>query len=97
MKVKKNDMPIRDVLKKFVRQSKITPGYYNAKIQQIWKEKLGASVNNHTRNLSFHGGCLYITLDSAPLKNEFQMGKSKLIDLLNRELGSEIVHKIYLN
>jgi len=97
MQVKKNDMPIRDVLNKYIKQNKITPGYYNAKVQQIWKEKMGESVNKHTLSLTLSKDQLYIKLDSAPLKNEFTLGKNKLIELLNRELGSEIIKKVFVN
>ena len=97
MQVKKNDMPIRDVLSKFIKQNKITPGYYNAKIQQIWQEKMGESVNKHTLSLTLSKDQLYIQLDSAPLKNEFSLGKSKLISLLNKELGTDVIKKIFIN
>lgn len=97
MQVKKNDMPIKEVLSNFIRQNKITPGYYNAKIQQIWKEKMGDSVNKHTISLTLSKDQLYIKLDSAPLKNEFSLGKDKLKDLLNEALGTEIIKKVFVN
>ena len=97
MQVKKNDMPIKDVLRKYIKQNKITPGYYNAKLQQIWQEKMGESINSHTLSLTLSKDQLYIKLDSAPLKNEFSLGKKKLIDLLNKELGSEIIKKVFIN
>jgi hypothetical protein len=97
MQVKKNDMPIKDVLSKYIKQNKITPGYYNAKIQQIWKDKMSASVIQHTISLTLSKDQLYIKLDSAPLKNEFSLGKDKLKDLLNKELGLDIIKKIFVN
>lgn len=97
MQVKKNDMPIKDVLSNFIKQNKITPGYYNAKIQQIWKEKMGKSVNHHTISVTLSKDQLFIKLDSAPLKNEFTLGKIRLMNLLNKELGTEVIKRIYIN
>jgi hypothetical protein len=97
MQVKKNDMPIKDVLSNFIKQNKITPGYYNAKIQQVWKEKMGESVNHHTISVTLSKDQLYIKLDSAPLKNEFSLGKDKLRDLLNKELGSDVIKKVFVS
>ncbi|WP_284283350.1 DUF721 domain-containing protein [Portibacter lacus] len=97
MQVKKNDMPIKDILSNFIKQNKITPGYYNAKVQQIWEAKMGPSVNKHTRSVILSKDQLYIKVDSAPLKNEFMLSKDKIIALLNKELGSEIIKKIFIN
>ncbi|WP_235298965.1 DUF721 domain-containing protein [Portibacter marinus] len=96
MTVKKNDLPIKEVLDKYIKQSKINPGFYNAKIQKIWKEKMGNSVNQHTLSIKLYGKELYIKLDSAPLKNEFHLSKDKLRKLLNEEIGSDVVEKIHI-
>ena len=97
MQVKKNDMPIKDVLSKYIKQNKINPGYYNARVQKIWKEKMGASIVQHTISIKLYKDQLYIKLDSAPLKNEFQLGKEKLINLLNDELGQAVIRKIHVS
>ena len=95
--VKKNDKPIQDVLKDFLKQNKITPGYYNSKIQNIWAHKMGSTINNYTRKVHFSKGKVYLKIDSAPLKQELLMGKEKLIKILNEELGSELVKDIFIN
>ncbi len=94
MQVKKNDKPIKEVLQDFVQQKKINPGYYNAKILLIWKEKMGLSINQYTRSIKFYNGKLYLVIDSAPLKHELLLNKQKLIDLLNKELGTDIITDI---
>lgn len=97
MQVKKNDMPIKQVLGQFIKQGKINPGYYNAKLQQVWKDVMGNSVNSHTTSIKLYKDQLYIKLDSAPLKNEFHLSKTKLIELLNKELGDDIIKKVFIN
>lgn len=95
LRVKKNDSPIKDVLSNYVKQEKIGPGYYNSKIQQIWTNKMGTSINKHTLKLRFTNNELFVTMDSAALKHELSLGKAKLIKLLNQELGGEIISNIY--
>lgn len=96
LQVKKNDRPIKDVLQNYIKQNKIDGGYSNSKLQKIWFEKMGTSINNHTKKIYLAKGKLYVTLDSAPLKHELMMGKSKLIDILNKEMGSNAIVDIYI-
>lgn len=95
--VKKNDKPIQDVLKDFASQSQIGPGYYNSKIEQIWNAKMGQTIVGYTRKLYFAKGVLYLKLDSAPLKNELMMGKTKIIALINGELKKELVKDVKIS
>ena len=93
----KNDKAIRDVLKDFAKQNKITPGFYNSKVNLIWKTKMGTTINNYTRKVSLAKGTLYLKIDSAPLKSELLMSKQKIIDLINSEMKSDIVKKVVIN
>lgn len=93
----KNDKAIQDVLKDFAKQNKITPGFYNSKVNLIWKTKMGTTINNYTRKVSLAKGTLYLKIDSAPLKSELLMSKQKIIDLINSEMKSDIVKKVVIN
>jgi hypothetical protein len=92
--VKKNDKPIKDVLNDFVHQKKITSGFNNTKLKKIWKDKMGTSINKYTKSIFLRNGILYLVIESAPLKHELKMGKHKLMNLLNEELGEIIIKDI---
>jgi len=94
MQVKKNDSPIKDVLKQFVHQNKINKGFHTAQIKSIWKEKMGKTINNYTTSIRLDKKCLYVNIDSSPLKHELSMGKSKIINLINEEIGENVIDKI---
>lgn len=96
MQVKKNDEPIKNILKNYVRQNKISPGYLNTHIKTIWESKLGATINNYTSALKLSNGKLYVTIDSAPLRHELSMGKDKIKNLLNGEVGEEVIKEVII-
>ncbi len=92
----KNDKPIKDVLKDFGAQKKISSGFYNSKIMNIWKQKMGPAINNYTKDVRFVKGTLYINITSAPLKQELQMGRSKIVSLINKELQGDFVKNVVI-
>ena len=91
---KHNDQPIKDILKGLVHQGPLQSGYYDAKVKQIWSEKLGKLILQHTDKIHLSNNIIYLKLNSAPLRNELLMGKKQLIENFNKELGSHIVQDI---
>jgi predicted nucleic acid-binding Zn ribbon protein len=57
-----------------------------------WKEVFGEVVNKKTRHLMLQqDGTLLVTLDSGPLKEEFNHEKDKVVKMLNSHLKREVV------
>ncbi len=52
---------------------------------------MGPAIATRTKRLYVRDGKLYIELSSAPLRNELVNAKQKLIQLVNRDMGSEVV------
>ena len=94
MQVKKNDKPIKAVLKDYVHQKSISTGFNNARLKNIWNEKMGTSINKYTKSIYLRNGILFLIIESAALKHELKMGKSKLIKLLNEQFEEEVVKEI---
>lgn len=92
---RQNDQKLKDILKAFVNQDKVKPNIYQKRIESIWNFHMGKSINNYTKAIKLRDQVLFLTIESAPLKNELNMGKSKLIQLINDELGEQYVKDIY--
>lgn len=91
-----NDQPIHEVLRNLVKKGPLEQGFYDTKVKEIWKEKIGKLIMKHTSKIFYKNGTVYINLSSAPLRNELMMGKEKLIESFNEELGSNIIKAIVL-
>ena len=64
-------------------------------ILESWKEVFGDVINKKTRRLILQqDGTLIVTLDSGPLKEEFNHEKAKIIKMLNDHLKRDIVKKV---
>ena len=48
------------------------------------------------RAVELKGDVLYVYLDSSVLREELSLGKSKIIVMINEELGKDLVSKLVL-
>lgn len=93
---KHNDQIIGDVLKNMVKEMKISPKLHELKIKKFWQEVMGTTINNYTKEIKLRRNKLFITIESAPLRQELAYGKDKLVKVLNRELGEEYIQDIVI-
>ncbi len=91
-----NDQPIKAVLEAMVQEYKLKGKLHQTKIQKFWEEVMGTTINNYTRQIKLRGKKLYITIDSASLKQELSFGREKLKNVLNQELGEEYIEDVVI-
>ena len=93
---KHNDQIIGDVLKNMVRDMKISPKLHELKIKKFWLDVMGTTINSYTKEIKLRRNKLFITIESAPLRQELSYGKEKLLKVLNREIGEEYIQDIVI-
>lgn len=87
---------ISDALKEFVETNKLEKGLDKVNVSNAWKSLMGNGVNNYTTSVNLERETLYIQLSSSVLREELSYGKQKIINMLNEELGKEIIKKLVL-
>ncbi|KPM31690.1 Hypothetical protein I595_2185 [Croceitalea dokdonensis DOKDO 023] len=85
-----------DALKAFIKENKLQHGIDKVDVREAWANLMGNGVNNYTTEVSLKNETLYVSLSSSVLRQELSMGKSKIIKMLNDELGKELVKKLVL-
>ncbi len=93
---KHNDQIIKDVLKDMMSQRQLRTKLKLTKIRTSWPELMGPTISGYTTELSLRKQTLYISLNSAPLKQELSMGKEKIRRLLNETLGEEFLKEVVI-
>lgn len=88
---------IKIILDNLITGSKsLNSGLNNVKVQKLWQETLGSNVNSYTKEITLKNKTLYVSLSSSVLRQELSYGKQKIVDLINKEIGDEIITKIVL-
>jgi hypothetical protein len=90
------NLSISDALKEFVQTNKLEKGLDKVNVVDAWAKLMGNGVNNYTTSVNLERETLYIQLSSSVLREELSYGKQKIINMLNEELGKEIIKKLVL-
>lgn len=94
MKRRGNDSPVGDVISLMLQQYGLAGRYREFRLLQSWSELMGPVVANRTDNLFIREKTLYVKINSAVLRNELSYGKQKIINMLNDEIGQELLSDI---
>ena len=89
-------LSLSDALKEFVQENRLQKGLDKVQVKEAWEKMMGNGVNNYTEDVILKGDTLLVRLSSSVLREELSYGKTKIIDLLNEELGKDIIKKIEL-
>lgn len=85
-----------DALNEFIKENKLQKGIDKVDAKAAWASLMGNGVNNYTTQVELRNETLFVSLTSSVLRQELSMGKSKIIAMLNEELGKNLVKKLIL-
>ena len=95
-KRRNEQMNLRDALKEFIKENRLQNGMDKVDAREAWAKLMGNGVNNYTQNVELRGETLFVSLTSSVLREELSYGKSKIVTMLNEELGKELIKKLVL-
>lgn len=84
------------VLSEIIESKALYRGITNEKINGLWDQLLGDKISQFTNKVELRNETLYVSLSSAPLREELSYGKEKIMWMLNEEMGKETIKKIIL-
>jgi predicted nucleic acid-binding Zn ribbon protein len=84
------------VLSEIIESKALYRGITNEKINGLWDQLLGDKISQFTNKVELRNETLYVSLSSAPLREELSYGKEKIMRMLNEEMGKETIKKIIL-
>lgn len=91
---KHNDQPLKTILKEWIDSRKLQNRLHLSKIREVWSEEMGTSINTYTREMKIIRRKLFITLDSAPLRQELYLNRDKILSRMNEALGEEYLVEV---
>jgi hypothetical protein len=94
--VKQNEVTLKDAIESMLHTYKLKGKVYEAQLVQNWGRIMGTTIEKHTRDLYLKNARLFVKVDSAALKMELNYSRSKVIDRVNHDLGSNVVEELVL-
>jgi hypothetical protein len=93
---KEKDRSLSGILREFITANKLQPGMDKVNARNAWKKLMGNGVNNYTTSVELRNETLFVSLSSSVLREELSLGKSKIVTMINEELGRELVKNLVL-
>ena len=97
MSKRENDnLSMKEALSAFIQKNKLEKGMDKVNAREAWVRLMGNGVNNYTTAIELRNDTLFVSLSSSVLREELSLGKSKIITMMNEEIGKELVKKLIL-
>lgn len=91
---KSDTAPLSECIAEMLRVYKLQGKYNQVNLIASWEKIMGKTIASRTEKVYFKGATLMVKLNSAPLKHQLSMSKSKVVELINKEYGQSIIEDI---
>ena len=85
---------LKEAIDELLNAYKLRGKYNETHIVAAWSRIMGPAIANRTNKIYVKNKKLYIQLNSAPLKNELSMSKSKILEILNKDVQQELLEEV---
>ncbi|MCM0060328.1 MAG: DUF721 domain-containing protein [Algoriphagus sp.] len=91
---KKEAAPLGEALQDLFKTYKLDKAYQENVLLASWPKLMGKTIADRTGNLYIKEKQLFVKITSGPVKKELQLHKSKVLALIESEVGKGIVNEI---
>ena len=91
-----NETTLKDALKAMIEHYRLKGKLNQNRIKSLWGELMGPSIAGYTKDIKIYKNKLYLTIESAPLRQELSYGREKIKKMLNEALGEEYIEDVII-
>lgn len=93
---RKNEHSLKEVIDQLLKAYKLDDKLAERRLIASWESVMGVMIAKHTQDLYIKHKQLFVTLDSAALRNELSLAKTKIVKMLNDEVGTQVINDVIL-
>jgi predicted nucleic acid-binding Zn ribbon protein len=82
---------ISEALDLITKDKRMTKGLTESVIKEKWAEMMGKTIADHTTLLYVKDRILYLYFNSSVVKNEVNLSKQKVIEIVNESIGETTI------
>jgi predicted nucleic acid-binding Zn ribbon protein len=85
---------VGDALKAMLKQFHLEERYEENRLKATWEELMGKPIARRTTRLFVKKKVLYVKLNSAPLRQELNIAKPKMLEIISENFGKDFIEDI---
>lgn len=93
-KKQNNEMSLGEAIKAYMKQNNLHDTAAVQKVMQDWGRLMGRPIQENTEKIWFREGILYVRMNNPVWKSELNLGRSKIRDMLNKEMGRDLINEV---
>jgi predicted nucleic acid-binding Zn ribbon protein len=86
--------PLKDAIDQMLDKYRLRNRFDQSYVVAHWEKIMGSAIATRTKTVYIKEKTLFLQIESAPLRNELFRAKAKIIELINREMGSELLEEV---
>lgn len=94
MKKRSNEFSLGEAIESYLDSRGLKEQALVERVITDWPRIMGKAIAENTEKLWFRDGVFYVKISNPVWKNELTMAKSKIKEMLNKELGGELVKEV---
>ena len=91
---KKEASPLGDVFQDLLKSYRLEDTYQEKLLLASWPALVGKTIADRTGNLYIKDKKFFVKITSGPVKKELQLNKSKVMALIESQVGKGIVDEV---
>lgn len=85
---------LKDAIGQLLKHYQLQTRFNETYLEAFWGRMMGPSIASRTNRLYVRDRKLHIEIASAPLRNELVNAKQKLIQLVNKDMGTDVIDDV---
>jgi predicted nucleic acid-binding Zn ribbon protein len=91
-----NTQHIGQAIQQLLNRYHLKAKFDEANLLGSWERLAGKPVAKRTKKLYIRGKVLFVELESPSMKNDLNLHKSQIIEILQKEFGKDVVKEIII-
>ena len=88
--------PMKEAIEAFLKAFDLKTRFNETYLIAFWGRMMGPTIASRTKEIYVKNRVLYLRIDSSPLRQELFMAKTKLLDLINKDVGESVVDDVVI-
>ena len=90
-----NQSTVGEVIDKLMKAYRLDGKLKEMDVIEAWGDLMGIAVANRTKSIQIRNKTLFLTMDSAVMRDELSYGKSIIIQRINEKAGFEMITNVF--
>ncbi len=90
-----NQSTIGELIDKLMKAYRLDGKLKEMDVIESWGEMMGVAVAKRTKKIQIRNKTLFLTMDSAVMRDELSYGKTVIIERVNQKAGFEIINDVF--